>query len=141
MLIISHWRINKYNSLQHICIKLWTIYLSIILFLFSLKHTQEARRASGHVLHMLVFFFKQKIIACDYRSRRSQTFSICCILIDGDNIIQMNFSTLTFLFFHKILQIQTTLWNLKHSLFNSFQHDSMKRSVRFAMTSAMLIYK
>ena len=87
------WRINKNISLQYIHIKLRTIYLSFILFLHSLKHTQEARGASGHVIHTLVFFFKQKIIVRDHRSRHPQTLSICCILIDGD-IIQMNFSTI-----------------------------------------------
>ena len=45
--------------------KLWTIYLSIILFVYSSKHTQETRGASGHVIHTLVFLFKQKIIGHD----------------------------------------------------------------------------
>ena len=75
-------RINKNTSLQYICIKLRTIYLSVILFLHSLKHTRETRGASGCVIHTLVFFFKTK-------SRHPQTLSMWCILIDGD-IIQMN---------------------------------------------------
>ena len=40
--------------------------------------------------------FKQKIIARDHRSRHPQTLSICCVLIDGDIVIQMNFSTVHF---------------------------------------------
>ena len=52
----------------------------------------EARGASGHVMHTLVFLFKQKIIARDHRSRHPQTLTICCISIDGDIIIQMNLS-------------------------------------------------
>ena len=54
-----------------------------------------------YIYASLLFFFKQKIIARDHRSQHPQTLSICCILIDGDIIIQMNFSTV----FNKIKNV------------------------------------
>ena len=98
---------KKYNSLQYICVKLWTIYYQLYYF-----YTQETRGASVHVTHTLVFFSNKRspaIIDHDIH----KLLGICCVLTDGDIIIQMNTSThINMLYIDK-----TYIYKLRNSLY------------------------
>ena len=81
--MISFWRINKYNSLQYICVKLWTIYYQLFYFYIRWSALKKDTWSVRPCYTYASLLFKQKIIARDHRSRHSQT--LCCIWIDGDD--------------------------------------------------------